>query len=90
MYAASAGRDKKLCVWDMETQEVVQQVGTQDVVTCIAWHPAANELAMTCEDESWATWKGVVAGQRGPHLCHEQLQKLEDQGAAATAAAATA
>ncbi|KAK9832382.1 hypothetical protein WJX74_008412 [Apatococcus lobatus] len=64
LYMASAGRDKKLVVWDMTTKKpLVEQMGAQPM-TALAWQPGGNCLAGFSEAGETSCWQNIIPGDK--------------------------
>ena len=61
---ASAGRDKKVVVWDMMTKKpLVEQMGAEPM-TALAWQPDGNCLASYSEAGEAKCWQDVIPGDQ--------------------------
>jgi hypothetical protein len=64
-------------VWDVDRREDIRQITTPDVVSGMAWHPTANNLALICENGQAGVWNDVIP----------RLPPAKDRAGASAAAA---
>ena len=57
---ASAGRDKKVVVWDMMTKKPLAEHSGAEPMTALAWQPDGNCLASFSEAGEASCWQGAV------------------------------
>ncbi|KAJ9533673.1 hypothetical protein QJQ45_026735, partial [Haematococcus lacustris] len=89
LYAASAGEDCVVCVWDLATNKPLAKAappgegaaaaGSHTVG--LAWHPTGNALALINAKGQSALWKSCVPGDlTGPAVPMDELAKAADAG----------
>ncbi len=61
---ASAGRDKKLAIWDMTSKSVVAEQTGPEVMTSLAWQPEGNCLAGLDEAGKSSCWQQPVPADK--------------------------
>jgi chromosome transmission fidelity protein 4 len=71
---ASAGKDKKILLWETKTQNIIASYDHANVMD-LAWHPAANLLSFTNSDGEVYIFQDIVPEE------HAHLIKLERQPA---------
>ncbi|EGD81139.1 arginyl-tRNA synthetase [Salpingoeca rosetta] len=56
-FAASGGRDRIICIWDVSTgQELGRLVGHDNWVRALAWHPGGKYLLSASDDKTVRVW----------------------------------
>ncbi|KAL6760556.1 hypothetical protein V8C86DRAFT_2550734 [Haematococcus lacustris] len=89
LYAASAGEDCVVCVWDLATNKLLAKAappgegaaaaGSHTVG--LAWHLTGNALALINAKGQSALWKNCVPGDlTGPAVPMDELAKAADAG----------
>ncbi|PQE33728.1 putative sepB protein [Rutstroemia sp. NJR-2017a WRK4] len=71
---ASAGKDKKILLWETKTQKIIASYDHANVMD-LAWHPANNLLSFTNSDGEVYIFQDIVPEE------HAHLIKLERQPA---------
>ena len=61
---ASAGRDKKVVVWDMMTKKPLVEQKCAEPMTALAWQPDGNCLASYSEAGEANCWQDVIPGDK--------------------------
>mgnify|MGYP001807050277 CR=1 FL=1 len=60
VYAATAGQDKRIVVWDVNSVTAVAAATAEEVMSGLVWRPDGNELAMVRRG-----WGGAGRGRMG-------------------------
>ncbi|KAJ9532938.1 hypothetical protein QJQ45_018035 [Haematococcus lacustris] len=89
LYAASAGEDCVVCVWDLATNKPLAKAAPPGEGAAVAgshtvglaWHPTGNALALINAKGQSALWKNCVPGDLiGPAVPMDELAKAADAG----------
>ena len=94
LYAASAGRDGRVCIWDMATATCIARAtsasaaaatspATTAVVSGLAWSSTSNELALADDQGNVGVWVAPIPEDlKGPAVPLEELvrQALSQEG----------
>ncbi|KAI9313959.1 WD40-repeat-containing domain protein [Dichotomocladium elegans] len=59
-YLCTAGADNQILVWDVEKKEIVAKRDSSGIVSGLAWHPSANQLAFTDRQGHLTVWNEPV------------------------------
>ncbi|GFR53169.1 hypothetical protein Agub_g15892, partial [Astrephomene gubernaculifera] len=75
LYAATAGTDRRVVVWDVAAGSPLAAAVAEEVMSGLAWRPEGNELAMVGEAGGVGIWTAPVPTHLpGPCLSAEQLE----------------
>ncbi|KAG2451888.1 hypothetical protein HYH02_003663 [Chlamydomonas schloesseri] len=78
VYAATAGQDKRIVVWDVNSVTAVAAATADEVMSGLVWRPDGNELAMVGESGGVGVWSGVVPKEMpGPAVSAAELERLQ-------------
>eukprot|EP00198_Chlamydomonas_reinhardtii_P008883 XP_001698220.1 predicted protein [Chlamydomonas reinhardtii] len=78
VYAATAGQDKRIVVWDVNSVTAVAAATAEEVMSGLVWRPDGNELAMVGESGGVGVWSGVVPTEMpGPAVSAAELERLQ-------------
>ncbi|KAK9868467.1 hypothetical protein WJX84_006627 [Apatococcus fuscideae] len=64
LYMASAGRDKKVVVWDLTTKALVCEQLGEEPLTALVWRPEGNCLAGLTETGAPSCWREPVPSHK--------------------------
>lgn len=65
VYAATGARDKTLAIWHTEKGTLITTKKLDEVISDLAWHPAANNLVVVGEGGGVGVIRGVIPPEQG-------------------------
>ncbi|GLC67606.1 hypothetical protein PLESTF_000580000 [Pleodorina starrii] len=76
LYAATAGQDKRVVVWDVGAASAIASASSVEVMSGLSWRPEGNELAMVGESGGVGIWSHPVPSDLpGPAVSAEDLER---------------
>ncbi|GLI69517.1 hypothetical protein VaNZ11_014153 [Volvox africanus] len=80
LYAATAGQDKRVVIWDVGTASALAAASAAEVISGLAWRLDGNELAMVGEFGGVGIWSGPVPKELpGPAVPAEELERMQQE-----------
>ncbi|GIL74869.1 hypothetical protein Vretimale_2446 [Volvox reticuliferus] len=80
LYAATAGQDKRVVIWDVGVASAIAAASATEVISGLAWRLDGNELAMVGESGGVGIWSGPVPKELpGPAVPAEELERMQQE-----------
>ena len=59
-YIATSGLDKQILIWDVDKKQDIERQKFSECITCMAWKPEGNALAVIDVKGKYGVWESVV------------------------------
>ncbi|XP_050220209.1 protein ENHANCER OF LHP1 1 [Mercurialis annua] len=80
-YVASSGLDKQVLIWDVKKKQDIDRQKFDDRVSCMAWKPVGNALAVIDINGKYGLWESVVpSSMKSPTEDIPNLQLKKNNG----------
>lgn len=81
LYAATAGEDKVIGIWDMAKCQCIRKESSIAIITDLCWHPKENEIILGLDSGEVGRWQKVIpADMLGPAEEMDKEKMAESEG----------